>query len=122
MSHLMIITHPSLVAGFHLAGVEAFGVETPERAQDLIKSWLFDAEPALIAIDDGLLSGVDPNFIRRVNASDNLYLIGIPGGPPPARLGPASRSQSSTRQTRIEEMVQRAIGIHITFKGSNNHD
>ena len=32
MSHLMIITHPSLVAGFHLAGVEAFGVETPERA------------------------------------------------------------------------------------------
>ncbi len=121
MSHLMVVTHPSLVAGFHLAGVEAYGVETPERAQDLIKSWLFDAEPALIAIDDNLLMGIDPGFIRRVNESENLFLIGIPGGPPPARLGPASRSQTGARQTRIEEMVQRAIGIHITFRG-NNHD
>ena len=120
MSHLLVITNPSLIAGYHLAGVEAFKAETPERAADLIKSWLYDAEPALVAIDENLLAGLQPDFLRRVNASD-IHLIGIPS---PSTL-PSSdylkREENSERQQRIEKMVQQAVGFHITFKG-NNHE
>jgi vacuolar-type H+-ATPase subunit F/Vma7 len=38
MSSLLVVTRPALVTGFHLAGVEAFGVDDVESAQELIKS------------------------------------------------------------------------------------
>ena len=120
MSHLLVITHPSLVPGFQLAGVEAYGAETAERAKDLIKSWLFDAQPALIAIDETLLEGLDADFLKRINASED-FLIGIPGPSGADFDGHSDHLENSERKQRIEDMVQRAIGFHITFKGTN-HD
>lgn len=109
MSRLLVVTRPALVQGFHLAGVEAYGAEDVESAQELIENWLKAGEIGLLAIDDGLLERMDPVFIRRLETSDRLPFLAIPGGQP---LGP-----EASRKHRIAEMIRRAIGFHITFKG-----
>ena len=109
MSRLLVVTRPTLVSGFHLAGVEAFPAEDAEDAQRLIAEWLEANETGLLAVDDGLLAGFDPAFRRRLEASDQLPHLAIPGGEP---LGPAG-----SRRRQIAELIRRAIGFHITFRG-----
>lgn len=109
MSRLLVVTRPFLVTGFQLAGVEAYAAEDVETAQELIGKWLDSGETGLIAIDDGLLSRMQPAFIKRLDASERLLYVAIPGG---QALGP-----EASRQHRIAEMIRRAVGFHITFKG-----
>lgn len=109
MSRLLVITRPSLVYGFQLAGVEAFSAEDVETAQELIESWLEAGEAGLLAIDDGLLAHLDPVLLKRLESSENLPVLAIPGGEP--------MGAEVSRRHRIAEMIRRAIGFHITFKG-----
>ena len=109
MSQLFIVTRPTLVTGFHLAGIDAYGAEDVETAQELIDKWLNTGEVGLLAIDDGLLAHMDAAFLKRLDASENLPYLAIPGGQP---LGP-----EASQRHRIAAMIRRAIGFHITFKG-----
>lgn len=112
MSRLLVVTRPSLVTGFLLAGVEAYAAEDVETAQEMIATWLNAGEVGLLAVDDGLLEQMDPAFVRRLEASEVLPYLAIPGGKP---LG----SQAS-RRYRMVEMIRRAIGFHITFRGGED--
>jgi len=109
MSQLFILTRPSLVTGFQLAGIDAYGAEDVETAQEMIAGWLNAGEVGLLAIDDGLLARMDGDFLKRLDASENLPYLAIPGGQP---LGP-----EASQKHRIAAMIRRAIGFHITFKG-----
>jgi vacuolar-type H+-ATPase subunit F/Vma7 len=109
MSQLFIVTRPSLVTGFHLAGVDAYGAEDIESAQELIDKWLNAGEVGLLAIDDGFLERMDAAFLHRLNEYEQLPYLAIPGGQP---LGP-----EASRRHRIAALIRRAIGFHITFKG-----
>lgn len=108
MSHLFIVTYPALVTGFHLAGVDAFAAENTERTQALIGDWLDAGKEGLVAIDEDLLARMEPAFLKRLQASENLLYLAIPDGQP-------LRPGASQRQ-RIAEMIRRAIGFHITFR------
>jgi len=109
MSRLLILTRPSLAPGFQLAGVDAYGAEDVESAQEMIAGWLDSGEAGLLAIDDGLLSRMDQDLVKRLEAAEQLPFIVIPGG---GALGP-----EASRRHRIAELIRRAIGFHITFKG-----
>jgi vacuolar-type H+-ATPase subunit F/Vma7 len=109
MSRLLIVTRPELVPGFHLAGVEAYGVQDAETAQELIGSWFEGEEVNLVAVDDGLYALLDPAFIKRLETCEHLPHLIIPGGRPLGR--------EATRRYRVAEIIRRAIGFHITFKG-----
>lgn len=112
MSHLLIVTRPSLVAGFHLAGVDAHAAKDVESAQALIGSWLDEGEEGLLAIDEDLLAHMDPVFIKRLRAATHLPHLAIPGE--------GCVGAESSRRQRIADMIRRAIGFHITFKGEEN--
>jgi vacuolar-type H+-ATPase subunit F/Vma7 len=114
MSRLMIITRPSLAAGFQMAGVEAYPAEDAESAQEVLEGQLAGEEINLIAIDDGLLAMMDPNFVRRMQASGRVLYMAIPGGRPLGR--------EASRRHRIAEMIRKAIGFQITFKDETNHE
>lgn len=109
MSRLLVVTRPSLVPGFHLAGVDAYGVEDTETAEELINDWLASGELGLLAIDDGLLERMTPAFINRLDSVEQIPYLAIPGGQP---LGP-----EASRSHRLAQKIRQAIGIHITFKG-----
>jgi vacuolar-type H+-ATPase subunit F/Vma7 len=109
MSRLLVVTRPSLVPGFQLAGVDAYGAEDVESAQEMITSWLDSGEVGLLAIDDGLLDRMGPNFIKRLKSSEQIPYLAIPGGQP---LG-----AGASRRYRIAQTIRQAIGFHITFKG-----
>ena len=110
MSHLLIVTRPRAAAGFQLAGVETFAVEDATGAQELIGGWLDNGEIGLLAIDEGLLLDMNPACLHRLQASANLPHLAIPGGQPLS-------GTKASRRHRIAEMIRRAIGFHITFKG-----
>jgi vacuolar-type H+-ATPase subunit F/Vma7 len=109
MTRLLVITRPELVAGFYLSGVDAHGVEDVESAQELIQSWWEAGEAGLMAIDDGILEKMEPSFVLRMEAYEKMPYLAIPGGEP---LGP-----EASRKHRIAEIIRRAVGVHITFKG-----
>ena len=109
MSRLLIITRPAYVPGFRLAGVDVFGVEDVEGAEELIQGWLEAGESGLLAIDEGVLERMDARVIKQLRAAEQMPYLAIPGGEP---LGP-----EASRQVRIAGMIRRAIGFHITFKG-----
>lgn len=109
MSRFLVITRPSLVAGFDLAGVEAYAVQDVESAQELIQGWMAAGEAGLLAIDDGLLERMDREFINWLDTSEKIPYLAIPSGAP---LG-----LEASRKYRIAELIRRAIGFHITFKG-----
>ena len=109
MSQLFVLTRPSLVPGFQLAGVDAHGVEDVESAQELIEKWMTAGEEGLLAIDDSLLAHFDAAFLKRLASFETLHYLAIPGGEP---LGP-----EASQRHRIVTLIQRAIGFHITFKG-----
>ena len=108
MSRLLVVVRPSLVLGFHLAGVEAFHADDAEEVESLIGTWLEASESGLIAIDDELLSGVDAAFRRKLDAAEQLPYLAIPSGEPHGSEG--------ARRRRVSELIRRAIGFRITFK------
>lgn len=110
MSRLMVVTRPGLAAGFQLAGVETYSAEDIEGAQELIGSWMEAGEASLLAIDDGLLAGMEPAFLKRLDASPSLAYLAIPGG--------ESLEGEGSRQYRITQAIRRAVGVHITFRGT----
>ena len=114
MSQFLVVTRPTLVPGFQLAGVEAYGAEDVEGAQELIGSWLDAGEAGLLAIDDSLLANMDPVFLRRLRSSETLLHLAIPGGQPLGR--------TASRKYQIAQTIRRAIGFHITFKGEETGD
>ena len=50
-----------------------------------------------------------PAFVKRMGSAERMPFLVIPGGEP---LGP-----EASRKYRIAEMIRKAIGVHITFKG-----
>jgi vacuolar-type H+-ATPase subunit F/Vma7 len=106
---LFVLTRPDQVTGFYLAGVDAYAAEDVETAQELVESWIAAGEEGLLAIDDGLLGRMDPAIVKRMGSNERMPFLVIPGGEP---LGP-----EASRKYRIAEIIRRAIGIHITFKG-----
>jgi vacuolar-type H+-ATPase subunit F/Vma7 len=111
MSRLLIVTRPAFLTGFQLAGVDAYGAEDAETAQELIEAWLEAGEVGLLAIDDGLLERIDASLLKRLDASEHLLYLAIPGG---QSLGP-----EASRRHRVAEMIRQAVGFHITFKGKD---
>lgn len=109
MSRFLVLTRPANVPGFQLAGVNAYGVEDVESAQELIEAWLEAGETGLLAIDDGFLARLDRATLRRLEACEHLPYLAIPDG---GELAP-----EASRKYRIAQLIRRAIGFHITFKG-----
>lgn len=112
MSRLLVLTRSSLAPGFHLAGVDAYGVDDIESAEETVTAWLDAGEAGLLAIDDGLLERMDPALVVRLEGAEQLPFLAIPGGSP---LGP-----EASRRGRIAEIIRQAIGFHITFKGEQD--
>lgn len=109
MTQLLIVACPELARGFQLAGIAAHGAPDAATAQTLIEGWLDEGVTGLLVLDAGLLADMDAAFIERLENAWLPYVI-IPGDKP---LGP-----EFSRQSRIAELIRRAVGIHISLTGA----
>ncbi|MFW5942958.1 MAG: V-type ATP synthase subunit F [Chloroflexota bacterium] len=109
MSRLLIITSPFLVPGFRLAGADAYGAEDPETAEALISGWLDAGESGLLAVDEGILETISPEIVARLRTAERLPFLAIPGV--------SATVSDATRRARTAQMIRRAAGFHITFRG-----
>jgi vacuolar-type H+-ATPase subunit F/Vma7 len=109
MSELLIVTSPTLVTGFRLAGVNAFAAADAQEAQALIGRWLNEEESGLLAVDEELLAALDPAFVQRMAAAEQLPYLALPSG---RATGPEHSGHS-----RIVELLRQAIGFQISFRG-----
>ena len=107
MGRLMVITTPDLAPGFGLAGVEAFAVDSPEKAEAVLRELLEGGEASLIAVRQDLLQTIDPRLRRQIETSYRPVVMLIPGGTP--------TTTGEGRHRYIAELIRRAIGFHITF-------
>jgi len=112
MKKLVVVTKLDQVNGFHLAGINAIGVNDIGAVQDLISSWLVNREEILLALDDSLFSKLGEDLIDKIYGSNDMLLVTIPDGP-------VSGAEVSRRQ-RIYEMIRHATGVKIRFKGEGN--
>jgi vacuolar-type H+-ATPase subunit F/Vma7 len=109
MSRLLVLTSPSLVHGFYLAGVEAVGAASAAEAQQVTLTWLDAGETGLLAIDEVLLAGFDPTVRQRLEAATQLPHLALPSGE-------AAEAEVSARK-HIADLIRRAVGFHLTFRG-----
>jgi V/A-type H+/Na+-transporting ATPase subunit F len=107
VSRLVVIIRPELVAGFSLAGVQAFPAADIETAVEFIEGVQKSGESCLLAIDDGLLAKIPSEFIRRMEAAEHMPFIAIPSG--------RGLEEGVFRRQRISELTRRAIGFHSIF-------
>jgi vacuolar-type H+-ATPase subunit F/Vma7 len=110
MAQLTVITHPDLAPGFQLAGVKTYLAENAEIARHQLVELLDEGEAGVIAIDQPYLASLDPKTRRRIEEGYRPVVIGLPTG----HAGTAEAS----RRRQLAELIRRAIGVRITFGGS----
>jgi V/A-type H+/Na+-transporting ATPase subunit F len=109
MAKLAVITEPSLAAGFSLAGVDVYGAPSPAEAKRILLALMSEPEVGIIAIHAGYLSALDEATRRRASESAKPVVVAVPSGVP---------TEGGERLSHaIAEMIRRAIGFRITFRG-----
>lgn len=108
MAKLTVITHPALVPGFRLAGVEVIAAEDRESARQALLRLLDEGEAGIIAVDAPYLSSLDYVTARRIEEMVKPVVVSLPLG------GEVLPEQRRSRQ--IAELIRRAIGIRMTFR------
>jgi vacuolar-type H+-ATPase subunit F/Vma7 len=109
MAKLVVITDPTLALGFRLAGVDVYTAGTAEEAQRLLLALMAEGEAGVIAVNADYLAVLDEPTRRRIEASYKPVVVGLPSG---AAIAPGER-----RSRYIAELIRRAIGFRITFRG-----
>lgn len=112
MRRLVVMVRPDQVNGYRLAGLEAFGVDDPETANNVIRSWLTNKDEILLALGDSIFSMLGENLVNRIYTSNQMLLVTIPDGP----VSIADRQ----RQQRIFDTIRHATGVQIRFKGETH--
>lgn len=109
MAKLAVISEPALASGFALAGVEVHAVVTPVEAKRVLLALMDEPDVGIIAIPAAYLGALDEATRRRVNGSTKPVVVAVPSGVP---------TEAGERRSRqIAEMIRRAIGFRITFRG-----
>ena len=109
MAKLVVITDPTLAAGFRLAGVEVHTASTADEARRLLLTLMEEGEAGVIAMNANYLAALDEITRRRLAASYKPVVVGLPTGIPVA--------PEESRSRQLAELIRRAIGVRLTFRG-----
>ncbi|HXH14013.1 MAG TPA: V-type ATP synthase subunit F [Alphaproteobacteria bacterium] len=114
MAKLVVITDPTMAPGFRLAGVEVHAANTVDEARRLLMALIEEGEAGVIAMNASYLEALDDIMRRRIEASYKPVVVALPSG---EAVTPEAR-----RSRQIAELIRRAIGVRITFRGEEATD
>ena len=105
---VIVVTESGQAVGFRLAGVGTVAADGAGDAAAVVERLLDGASPpAVIAVHEPFLDGLDGAVRRRFDALTYPLVIALPGGGP---------LQTETRQSRLARMLWEAVGYEITFE------
>jgi vacuolar-type H+-ATPase subunit F/Vma7 len=112
MAKLAVITDPTLAPGFRLAGVEVHTAGGPDEARRLLLALMDEGEAGVIAVNANYLAALDELTRRRIDESYKPVVVGLPTA---VAIAPEEQ-----RRRQIVELIRRAIGFRITFRGEEH--
>ncbi|MFC0596630.1 V-type ATP synthase subunit F [Thermus composti] len=102
---MAVIADPDTALGFRLAGLEAFGVASPEEAKARLEALVQQGGYALVAVDQGLVPEPERAVERLLRGKDLPVLLPI--------AGIREAFQSPDVEGYMRELVRRTIGFDI---------
>lgn len=109
MGRLAIITDPTLAPGFRMAGVEVYTARNPEEAKRWILMLSSEEDVGVVALNPDFLGELDRATRQRVEESLRPVFVALPAG--------AAARPEERRSRQIAELIRRAIGFRISFRG-----
>lgn len=108
MFSLMVLANKETAPGFRLAGVRVVEAQTPDEARQALIGLLNDQKSGIIAVDEGLASGIDAMLQSKI---DQLYR-------PVVVILPSTRAVVAQESKRIffERLIKKAIGFEMNLE------
>lgn len=109
MADVLAIVPHDLTAGFRLAGARAWTAESAAEAQALLVAALDDPRAGIVGVADVYYAVLDASTLQKIERHYRPVVV-----PVPTRAGV---SEEQRRQTELQELIRRAIGLRIVLGG-----
>lgn len=106
---IIVLTPPDLENGFLLTGAATIVEESPDAALAELERLMSSHTEGVVAVFEPFLTAMDPEDRARIDASVAPVVVPFPPG---LRTPPEEE-----RRARFAEMLSRAVGYRITFRG-----
>ena len=107
-ARLNIVAPRELAAGFQLGGATVHAADSTRQAAETIDALIADGERGVIGVYEPWLEEFDHDRRDRLEASVAPVVVAVPSGLP--------SDAGASRRAPLAELLQRAIGYHITFE------
>lgn len=114
MAQITVITTPELAPGFSLTGARVLTAADANEAEQLLRGQMAEEREGIIAFHEPYYGTLPGDLHERIALEYRPLVVPLPDGLP-------ARGEISRRQLLLE-MVSRAIGYSITFKGEGERE
>ena len=108
VARLRIVAPPELAAGFQLGGATVHAVESARQAADMVEALVSEGERGVIGVYGPWFEAFDRARREQLQSSVAPVVVAVPSG--------LRFESDSDRRARLAELLQRAVGYHITFE------
>ena len=108
VSRLRIVVPPELAAGFRMGGATVHAVDSAGQAADTVEVLIAEGERGVIGVYGPWLDEFDRVHRERLSGSIAPVVVAVPSG--------LMTESDDARRARLAELLQRAVGYHITFE------
>ncbi|MFZ5439949.1 MAG: V-type ATP synthase subunit F [Myxococcota bacterium] len=99
-----VVCHPSLVAGFSLAGVEVEPSDDPARTLELLKRHAAEAKAGVVLVDERLLRAVPLELRQRLDRQGRPIFAPFPS---------PSWDEAAAAEEYVLEILRQAVGYRV---------
>ena len=107
-ARLHVVAPRELAAGFQLGGATVHAADSTGDAADAVDALIAEGERGVIGVYEPWLEEFDHDRRERLETSVAPVVVAVPSGLP--------SDVGASRRARLAELLQRAIGYHITFE------
>ncbi len=100
-----VITDPETATGFRLAGADVFEADDPASAMTALRG-ILSQDYGLVAVNEALLSGVEPEVARVLRGRDLPVLVPFP----------APKAKLESGEEYIARLVKEHIGFYVKLR------
>lgn len=104
MTEVVFITAEDARYGFSLAGTQQLTV-VAERAEELLRQTLADADVGVVVIDERLVKSIDATYFSALEKSWRGLLVTLPA---PEHL--------TGGEDYLQRLIRRALGYHVRLQ------